>query len=277
MQALMGSPVIGNRLAQLSSPAIIALPDPSNEGKGGDRAGAGDGITNEKSTHHTRTSQAKRPREEALQGDISSDVQTPSFADRPSNRRRLLPSVKKPLRRMPPSQPRSFNELMQNNNLRDPRVVVLECKRCKKKQPSATRLCLTVLRLCSQTDEYELSNSCMRCIVDHQKCEWPAGAISKNTEHRVYVSAKYFSPTEDQSAAPKSLGLTLTQSGASAPYVVINSPHKNTVKATSSTRPTPSPSSATTAEQVKHTFDIIQLPTPKRSISPISTWIMELM
>ncbi|KAG1858609.1 hypothetical protein C8R48DRAFT_262597 [Suillus tomentosus] len=126
MQALMGSPVIGNPLAstQLSSLAIIALPDPSNEGKGGGRAGAGDWITDEKSTRHTRTSQAKRPREEALQGDISSDVQTPSsFADRPSNRPRLPPSVKKPLRRMPPFKPRSFNELMQNNNLRDPRVV----------------------------------------------------------------------------------------------------------------------------------------------------------
>lgn len=240
MQALMGSSVIGDTLAS--------------------------------------TSQAKRPREEALQGDISSDVQTPSsFADRPSNRPRLPPSVKKPFRRMPPSKPRSFNELMHGNNLRDPRVVVLECKRCKKKQPSATRLCLTVLRLCSQTDEYELSNSCMRCIVDHQKCEWPAGAVSKNTEHRVHVSAKYFSPTEDQSTAPKPLGPTLTQSGACAPHVVINLPHKNTVKVTSSTQPAPGPSSATTAEQVKHTSDIIQLPTPKRSISPISTWIMELM
>lgn len=280
MQALMGSPVIRDPLAstQLSSLAIIALPDPSNEGKGGNRAGAGDEITDEKSTHHTRTSQAKRPREEALQGDISSDVQTPSsFADRPSNRPRLPPSVKKPLRRMPPSKPRSFNELMQDNNLRDPRVVVLECKRCEKKQPSATRLCLTVLRLCSQTDEYELSNSCMRCIVDHQKCEWPAGAISKNIGHRVHVSAKYFSPTEDQSAAPTSLGPTLTQSGACASHVVINLPHKNTVKVTSSAQPAPGPSSATTAEQVKHTSDIIQLPTPKRSISPISTWIMELM
>ncbi|KAG1889119.1 uncharacterized protein F5891DRAFT_987432 [Suillus fuscotomentosus] len=280
MQALMGNPVIRDPLAstQLSSLAIIALLDPSNEGKGGNRAGAGDEITDEKSTHHTRTSQAKCPREEALQGDISSDVQTPSsFADRPSNRPRLPPSVKKPLRRMPPSKPRSFNELMQDSNLRDPRVVVLECKRCEKKKPSATKLCLTVLRLCSQTDEYELSNSCMRCIVDHQKCEWPAGAISKNIGHRVHVSAKYFSPTEDQSAAPKSLGPTLTQSGACASHVVINLPHKNTVKVTSSAQPAPGPSSATTAEQVKHTSDIIQLPTPKRSISPISTWIMELM
>ncbi|KAG2106590.1 uncharacterized protein F5147DRAFT_228397 [Suillus discolor] len=282
MQALMGSPVIGDPLAstQLSSLAVVALPEPSNKVKYGDHAGAGDWKTEEKPARRTRTSWAKRPREEAPQGDTRpSDVQTPSsFVDRPSNRPRLPPSVKKPLRRMPPSKPRSFNELMQDNNLRDPHAVVLECKRCIKKS-SATRPCLTVLRLCSRTDEYELSHSCMRCIVDHQKCEWPAGAISKNTEHRADVSVKYFSFTEDQSTAPKSPGPTSTQSGASAPHdVVIDSPQKNTVKAASSTRPAPGPSSATTvAEQVKHTSDIVQLPTPKRSDSPISTWIMELM
>ncbi|KAG1780674.1 hypothetical protein EV702DRAFT_733196 [Suillus placidus] len=42
------------------------------------------------------------------------------------------------------------------------------------------RPCLTVLRLCRRTDKYELSDRCMCCIINHQKCEWPAGAISKN-------------------------------------------------------------------------------------------------
>lgn len=167
---------------------------------------------------------------------------------------------------------------MQENHLRDPREVVLECQRCR---PLATRPCLTVLRLCRWTDEYELSDRCMCCIINHQKCEWPAGAISKNAEHRIHVSTERFSDTEDQSVAPKPLGPTLAQSSASGVQVVINSPHRNTVKATSSTRPAPSPSSATATRQTKHTSRTLsQLPTRNASLhsaSPISTKIMELL
>ncbi|KAG2038134.1 hypothetical protein BDR03DRAFT_1091373 [Suillus americanus] len=129
--------------------------------------------------------------------------------------------------------------------------------------------CPTVLRLIRRTDEYELSDRCMRCIMDHRKCEWPAGAIFKNagmfllfpwrlvdfdafTKHRMHVSTTHVSNTEDQSVAAKLLGLTLTQSSASIPHVVINSPYENTVKATSSIRPAPSPSSATATKQAKH-------------------------
>lgn len=57
---------------------------------------------------------------------------------------------------------------------------MLECRRCTERS-SATRPCLTVRRLCWQTNKYELSDRCMRCIIEHKKCEWPAGAISKNT------------------------------------------------------------------------------------------------
>lgn len=56
---------------------------------------------------------------------------------------------------------------------------MLECRRCTEKS-SATRPCLTVRRLCCKTNKYELSGRCMRCIIERQKCEWPAGAISKN-------------------------------------------------------------------------------------------------
>ncbi|KAG1858908.1 hypothetical protein F4604DRAFT_1684846 [Suillus subluteus] len=305
MQGLMMSPVIEDPLAtQFSSAAVVILPEPCNNDKGSGRAaapaaahlqqdstdsavtGTGDGKTDKKPPARcARTSQAKHSREEVLQVDARpSDVQTSSsIADHPSNRPRLSPSVKKPAAphpRMPPPKRRSVNEIMQEHHLRDPCAVVLECQRCTDK-PSAKRPCLTVLRLCRQTDEYELSDRCMRCIMDHRKCEWPAGAISKNAEHRMHFSTKRFSNTEDQFVAPKLLGPTLTQSSGSIPQVVINSPHKNTVKATSSGRPAPGPSSATATKQAKHTSPIVaRPPTPNpslRSTSPISTEIMELL
>ncbi|KAG2344355.1 hypothetical protein BDR05DRAFT_961685, partial [Suillus weaverae] len=97
----------------------------------------------------------------------------------------------------------------------------------------------------------------------------------------IHVSTERFSDTEDQSVAPKPLGPTLAQSSASGVQVVINSPHKNTVKATSSTRPAPGPSSATATRQTKHTSRTLsQLLTPNASLhsaSPISTKIMELL
>ncbi|KAG2138627.1 uncharacterized protein EDB93DRAFT_719614 [Suillus bovinus] len=317
MQALMATPVIKDSFAstQSSSLAVVTLSESSNKGKGDGRAGAGDRETDEESpARGAHPSQAKRCREETLQGDRGpSDVQTSySLADHPSNRRRLPPSVKKPapaLPRMPPPKRRTVNELMQEKKLRDPRAVVLECQRCTER-PSAMRPCLTVLRLSWQTDEYELSDRCMRCIIEHQKCEWTADAISKNAEHRLHVSTKLFSLTVDQPAASKPLGPTLTQSIAPVPHVstklfslaedqpaaskplvptstqsiapvshvAINSSHKNTVKATSSNRPVPGPSSAIATKQAKHTSRIMpQLPTPKRSTSPISIEIMELL
>jgi hypothetical protein len=79
-QALMASPVIEDPLAsiQLSSPAAVTLPEPSNKGKGSGRAGAGNVNTDENPPAcPARTSQTKRPRDEALQVDArSSDVQT---------------------------------------------------------------------------------------------------------------------------------------------------------------------------------------------------------
>lgn len=285
-QALMASPVIEDPLAstQSSSPAVVTLPESSNKGKGSGRARAGGvELDDNPLAYPARTSQTKHPRDEALQvGERSSDVQTPSsLVDRPSNRPRLPPSIKKPaytLPRMPPPtrrSVRSVNQLMQDHNLRGPREVVLECRRCTERS-SATRPCLTVRRLCWQTNKYELSDRCMRCIIEHKKCEWPAGAISKNTEHRMGVSTKRF--VEERSVAPEPQGPMSTQSSASGAHVVINSSHKNTVKATSSTRPTPGPSSATTTKQPKHTSRVDrQLLTPKRSTSPNLTHIIELL
>ncbi|KIK43427.1 hypothetical protein CY34DRAFT_106445 [Suillus luteus UH-Slu-Lm8-n1] len=287
-QALMASPVIEDPLAsiQLSSPAVVTLPESSNKGKGRGRARAGDvELDDNPPAYPARTSQTKRPRDGALQVDErSSDVQTPSsLVDRPSNRSRLPSSMKKPaytlrLPRMPPPRPRSFrsvNQLMQDHKLRGPREVVLECRRCTEKS-SATRPCLTVRRLCCKTNKYELSGRCMRCIIERQKCEWPAGAISKNAEHRMRVSTTRF--IEDQSVAAEPQGPTSTQSSASGGHVAINSSHKNTVKATSSARPTPGPSSATATKQPKHTSRINpQLFSPKRSTSPNLTHIIELL
>lgn len=279
----MASPVIEDPLTSihLSSPSVVTLPESSNKGEGSDRAGAGNvELDDNTPACPARSSQTKRPRDEALQVDErSSDDQTPSsLVDRPSNRPRLPPSIKKPahtLPRMHLLRRRSVNQLLQEHNLRGPREVVLECRRCTERS-SATRPCLTVRRLCWQTNKYELSDRCMRCVIEHQKCEWPAGAISKNAEHRMHVSTKRF--IEDRSVAPEPQGPTLIQSSASGAHVVINSSHKNTVKATSSTRPTPGPSSATATKQPKHTSRVDpQLPTPKRSTSPNSTHIIDLL
>ncbi|KAG1768470.1 hypothetical protein EDD22DRAFT_1001178 [Suillus occidentalis] len=285
-QALMASPVIEDPLAsiQLPSPAVVTLPESSNKGKGSGRARAGDvELDDNPHAYPARKSQTKRPRDEALQVDErSSDVQTPSsLVDRPSDRPRFPPSKKKPahtLSRMPPPRRRSVrsvNQLIQDHKLRGPREVVLECRRCTERS-LATRPCLTVRRLCRQTNKYELSNSCMRCIIEHQKCEWPAGALSKNAEHRMRVSTTRF--IEDQSVAAEPQGPTSTQSSASGVHVVIDSSHKNTVKATSSARPTPGPSSATATKQPRHTSRVNpQLFTPKRSTSPNLMHIIELL
>ncbi|KAG2146814.1 hypothetical protein DEU56DRAFT_786596 [Suillus clintonianus] len=273
---------------QQSPPAVATVPELSNNSKGKDRAtppaadhspdpapptdenddpqdstdsaSSDDGGRNKEIPARTSTPRAKRPREPSPQVDArpSNDQTHSSPASRSSKRPRL--SGFRTLRLS--HKGRSSGELMHHYDLRDPCEVAHKCKRCTAK-PSA-KPCVTILRQNTQTSQYVLSERCLRCLLEKRRCEWPAGAVVKNTERRVRVKSGHSLLTEDLSVAPKGLESVLGQSSASAHQVVSNLAHRNTVKATSSTGPAPGPSSATATKRAKHTsHSLPQLPTLK--------------
>lgn len=84
---------------------------------------------------------------------------------------------------------RSDQELMQQCNIQDPREVARKCKICTKKR--SARPCLTILRQNQHTGKYKLSERFWSCVIERQKCEWPAGAVIKNAERRERVESRH--------------------------------------------------------------------------------------
>ncbi|KAG2029688.1 hypothetical protein BDR03DRAFT_1018072 [Suillus americanus] len=235
--------------SQQFPPTVATVPEPSNTNKGNDRAKS-------PAADHSSNCSPLLP----MRMKIFKTRQNPLVQMTGNTIQRLLLPLPHLWLNALSHKGRSSDELMQHYDMRDPCEVVRKCKRCTAK-PSA-KPCVTILRRNTKTGQFVQSERCLSCILEKTKCEWPAGAIIKNTERRVHVKSGHSS--KDFSVAPKGLQSVLGQSSAPAHQVVSNLPHRNMVKATSSTRPAPGLSSATATKQAKHTpLSLPQLPTLK--------------